>query len=58
MRLIVDVTRADPLTGSVRTAEGEAHEFTTWLGLMAALRATVGEEPAARRDHTDAEERA
>ncbi len=54
----MDVTRAEPLTGSVRTAEGEAREFTTWLGLMAALRATVGEEPAARDDHTDAEERA
>lgn len=47
MRLIVDVTRTEPPAGCVRNEDGAEREFTTWLGLMAVLRAAVGDRPAA-----------
>jgi hypothetical protein len=44
VRLIVDVSSIDPVAGSVRTADGGEHDFTTWLGLLAVLREAVGED--------------
>ena len=44
MRLIVELTHAEPVAGSVRSADGMEREFTTWLGLMAALREAVGDD--------------
>ena len=55
VRLIVDVSRADPVAGSVRTADGAERDFTTWLGLLSVLRDVVGDDS---EDHGEEGEQA
>jgi hypothetical protein len=46
VQLVLEFEDAEPISGSLRGDDGGSRRFSGWLGLMAAIKETAGNEPS------------
>jgi hypothetical protein len=46
VQLVLEFEDSEPISGSLRGDDGASRPFSGWLGLMAAIKATGGNEPS------------